>query len=112
METYKIAYLRDLWQRFKNAEQFSIEERGKRVNLDLACILAERVGMLLDEIERLEMAGIMDVGLCGVKIIHPQEEQKIEWAFEPRLGYEIEPTLTQEEFEDVLTRIAAPIREE
>lgn len=66
--------------------------------------------VLVPELEETEIAGIRDVGLCGVKIIPLQEEQKIEWAFEPKLGYEIEPTLTKEEFEDALTRVAAPKR--
>lgn len=39
---------------------------------------------------------------------NPAKEQKIEWGFEPKLGYEIEPTLTEEEFDDILTRVAAP----
>lgn len=46
------------------------------------------------------------------RLDNPAKGGKIEWAFEPKLGYEIEPTLTEEEFDDILTRVAGPVRGE
>lgn len=40
------------------------------------------------------------------------KKKKIEWVFEPTLGYEIESTLTKEEFEKLLIRISVPKEEE
>lgn len=41
-----------------------------------------------------------------------QDTEQIEWGFEPTLGYEIEPELTQLEFEDFLTRLSVPREDE
>lgn len=64
---------------------------------------------------RIKLHYIRDVTRDKLKKVlnrqdNPAKEQKIDWGFEPKLGYEIEPTLTEEEFEDVLTRVAAPIK--
>jgi len=37
-----------------------------------------------------------------------KKEQKIEWAFEPALGYQIDPKLTRLQFEEFLTRLSVP----
>ena len=33
---------------------------------------------------------------------------KTDWAFTPKLGYEIEPKLTESEVENILTRLVKP----
>lgn len=40
------------------------------------------------------------------------DDGKTEWDFVPALGYEIELTLTKEEFEKLLIRISGPKEEE
>ena len=40
-----------------------------------------------------------------------KEGKQIEWAFKPTLGQKVEPKLTQEEFEKVLTRLSVPTQE-
>lgn len=37
-----------------------------------------------------------------------EKEPKIDWAFTPKLGYEVEPELTEEELDDFLGRLVAP----
>lgn len=36
------------------------------------------------------------------------KSDKTNWAFEPKLGYDVEPTITKKQFEDVLNRLAKP----
>lgn len=38
----------------------------------------------------------------------PKMKEKTDWSFEPKLGYEVEPTITKKEFEEALTRLAKP----
>ena len=38
----------------------------------------------------------------------PKPENKTDWAFTPKLGYEIEPELNESEIENILTRLVKP----
>ena len=38
----------------------------------------------------------------------PKPDNKSDWAFTPKLGYEIESKLTESEVENVLTRLVKP----
>lgn len=38
----------------------------------------------------------------------PKSANKTDWAFTPKLGYEIEPKLTESEIENILTRLVKP----
>lgn len=68
--------------------------------------------VLVYDPKKEDIVNTRDVGFCGAIIIPDDDRQGIQnarWSFEPKLGYEIEPTLTKAQFEDILTRVSAPI---
>lgn len=84
----------DMW------EQFAIAKNLEHKAMEL---LTDEIKNLIGKGEKMD-----------IQPIEPKEEDqeiKTEWAFRPALGFEIEPELTKDEFEDALSRISDPNQE-